>query len=110
MPSPTHPRHPRKLRPELFNTQENMFTIHENGVQMSATFYSGHRYEGFYSLVAGSKEFPTVEEAKSLFDREHMRHGDVEIKNQEGEVVETIAARQDSYAKFAVPDRARKVY
>ena len=87
-----------------------MFTIHEDGVQMSGTFYSGHRYEGFYSLVSGSKTFPSIEGAKSLFDHEHMRHGEIEIKDEEGEVVETIAARQDNYAKFAVPERVRKVY
>ena len=85
-----------------------MFTIHENGVQMSATFYSGHRYEGFYSLVAGSKEFPTVEGACSLFDREHMRHGRIEIRSEAGEVVKIIAARNDDYSKFPAQRREHK--
>jgi hypothetical protein len=77
-----------------------MFKIFEDNNQVSGTFYSGHRYEGFYSLVAGSKEFPTVEGACSLFDHEHMRHGQIEIRSEAGEVVKTIAARNDDYSKF----------
>ena len=77
-----------------------MFQMFEDGVQVSGSFFSGHRYEGFYSLVAGSRDFPTVEAAKSILDREYMRRGKVEIKDANGNVIETMAARHDIYRQF----------
>ena len=77
-----------------------MFTIYEDGTQVSGTTYLGSRYEGYYSLAHGIKSFPTLEAAKSLFDHGYVRHGHVEIKDQQGVCVETVPTRSDRYAKF----------
>ena len=77
-----------------------MFSIYENGIQISGTTYLGSRYEGYYSLVPGIKSFPTLEAAKSLLDHEYMRRGYVEIKDQQGACVEILPPRTDRYAKF----------
>lgn len=81
-----------------------MFEIFEDGNQVGSTLFQGHRNEGFYSFIGGSREFPTLESALSLFDREFMRHGAIEIK-QGGEVVKTVAVRHDNYSKFPAQRR-----
>jgi hypothetical protein len=83
-----------------------MITAWNGNKPFTGFYYTGHRYEGYYSPKSSTEnsepvKFKSVEHAKEMFSSyTYLRHEGFILRDESGEQVGVIRPRWDDYRKF----------